>query len=301
VAGNMTEAALHWLEYLDASDRDSERFGDAVKMENGRPTMTAPRPRCPLDQLVPELIRIHYAGMIRGLASALDCLAGVIIGVTALPMNILKADFGKARAGLGKLSGAANDGARMQAHFAASLETSIAAAGPPGWLEWTLDLRNMLVHRGRRIEYGQFVPRTPVLYGADALPVLRARRVTNLPRDPGRSDVEVFLDTPWTLVLSEEGERTLQGLTGSTKGLLETTAKDLLEFWQWRRDHPAALRQPASQWPQGRSTQSTGFNGYAPGTLELAPGMAIVHPVFARRIHSAALDDRARPQWATFD
>jgi hypothetical protein len=36
VAGNMTEASLHWLEYLDASDRDSERFVDAVKMENGR-------------------------------------------------------------------------------------------------------------------------------------------------------------------------------------------------------------------------------------------------------------------------
>jgi hypothetical protein len=56
-----------------------------------------------------------------------------------------------------------------------------------------------------------------------------------------------------------------------------------------------------AQWKQGRSTHSTGFNGYAPGTLELAPGMAIMHPVAARRIHSAALDDPARPQWATFD
>jgi len=301
VAGNMTEAALHWLEYLDASDRDSERFVDTIKMENGRPTMAAPRPRSPLDQLAPELIRIHYAGIIRALASALDCLAGVIIGVTALPMNILKADFGKARTGLGKISGGANDGAKMQAQFAASLEASIAAAGPPGWMDWTLDLRNMLVHRGRRIEYGQFVPRTPVLYGADALPILRARRVTHLPRDPGRSDVEVFLDTPWTLVLSEEGERTLKGLIDSTKTLLETTANNLLELWRWRRDHPAALRQPSAQWRDGRSIKSTGFNGYAPGTLELAPGMAMVHPVVARRIHSAALDDLARPQWATFD
>jgi hypothetical protein len=227
--------------------------------------------------------------------------AGVIIGVTALPMSILKADFGKARTGLGKTSAAANDGAKMQAQFAASLETSIAAAGPPGWLDWTLDLRNMLVHRGRRIEYGQSVPRIPVLYGADALPVLRARRVTHLPRDPGRSDIEVFLDTPWTLVLSEEGGRTLQGLIESTMALLDPTARDLLELWRWRRDHPAALRQPAAQWRDGCSTKSTRFNGYARGTLELAPGMAIVHPVVARRIHSAALDDPARPQWATFD
>ena len=168
-------------------------------------------------------------------------------------------------------------------------------------VKWTLDLRNMLVHRGRRFEYGQFVPRSPLLYGADSQRLLRARRITHLPRDPGRSDVEVFLDTPWTLVLREEGERTLRGLIGSTKTLLETTAMDLLDLWRWRRDHPASLRQPAAQWPNGRSTQSTGFNGYAPGTLEFAPDMVMVHPVAARRFHAAALDDPARPQWATFD
>src|SRR5438105_6959397 len=165
VAGNMTEAALHRIEYLDACDRDSGRFVDAVQMENGRPTMSAPRPRFPLDQLAPELIRIHYAGIIRALASALDCLAGAVIGVTALPMSILRADFGKVRAVLGKIPGTANDGAKKQAQFAARLEAAIAAAGPPGWLDWTLDLRNMLVHRGRRLEYGQSVPRTPVLDG----------------------------------------------------------------------------------------------------------------------------------------
>ena len=39
VAGNMTEAALHWLEYLDAAERDSARFADVVQIENGRLTM----------------------------------------------------------------------------------------------------------------------------------------------------------------------------------------------------------------------------------------------------------------------
>jgi hypothetical protein len=103
------------------------------------------------------------------------------------------------------------------------------------------------------------------------------------------------------VVLGEDGEKTLQGVIVSTKALLETTAKDLLELWRWRRDHPASLRQPVAQWPNGRSTLSTGFNGYAPGTLELAPGVAMVHPVAARRFRSAALDDPARPQWAMFD
>jgi hypothetical protein len=109
------------------------------------------------------------------------------------------------------------------------------------------------------------------------------------------------LSATWTLVLSEEAERTLQGLISSTKALLETTAKDLVELWHWRRDHPGSLRQPVAQWRDGRSTQSSGFNGYAPGTLELTPHMAMVHPVVERRFRSAALDDPARPQWATFD
>jgi hypothetical protein len=59
VAANMTECALHWLEFLDASERDSDRFVDAVKMENGRPTIDEPRVRSSFEQLSPDFIRIH--------------------------------------------------------------------------------------------------------------------------------------------------------------------------------------------------------------------------------------------------
>jgi hypothetical protein len=43
-------------------------------------------------------------------------------------------------------------------------------------------------------------------------------------------------------VLTEGSEQTLQGLINSTQVLLEATAKDLLEYWHWRRNHPASLR-----------------------------------------------------------
>jgi hypothetical protein len=115
VTGNMTEAALHWLEYLGASDRDDARLADAVKMTPSGPMIVPPRARHALDQLCPEFIQIHQAGIIRALASALDCLAGVVIGVAALPMSILKADFDKARAKLAKINGAAHAGANRQA------------------------------------------------------------------------------------------------------------------------------------------------------------------------------------------
>ena len=100
-------------------------------------------------------------------------------------MSILSADFAKARAKLVKINGALNVGANMQAQFASQLEAGIPAVGPQGWLDWTLDFRNMLVHRGRRIELCQYLPITPVLLGADGQPVPRARRVAHLPRDPG--------------------------------------------------------------------------------------------------------------------
>ena len=301
VAGNMTEAALHWLEYLDASDRDSARLAHAVKVLPSGPVIDLPRPRSVSEQLAPDLVRMHHAGLIRAIASSLDCLAGVIIGVAALPHSILKADFKQARTVLARIDDAASAGAKAQADFAARLESAIVAAGPQGWLDWTLDLRNMLVHRGRRIELGQYLPITPVLLGPDGKPAPRARRVSHLPRDPGRSDIEVFIDTPWKMVLHEEGTRTLQGLMNSTLLLLEAAAGHLLDLWRWRRAHPGDLRQPADQWKNGPSKQSTGFNGYAPGSLPLEPSMGMMHPITARRFHAAAVDDAARPQWTTFD
>jgi hypothetical protein len=301
VVNNMIEGALHWLEYLDARDRDNARLAHAVKMTPAGPVFDPPRPRNPFDQLCADLIRIHQAGMIRSFASVLDCLAGVMIGVAALPLNILKADFGKARAALGKINGAANSGAAVQAQFNAQLEAALISAGPRGWLDWTLDFRNMLVHRGRRIELGQLLPVEPVLLGPNGRPAPRAWRASHLPRDPGRSDIEVFLDFPSNTVLHEDGQRTLEDLTESTTKLLETVAAHLLDLWRWRRSHPGELRQPAEQWKNGPSTQSTGFSGYAPGSLSLDPNVGTLHPITARRIHAAALDDAARPQWPKFD
>jgi hypothetical protein len=101
--------------------------------------------------------------------------------------------------------------------------------------------------------------------------------------------------------LHEDGQRTLEGLIGSTAKLLETTAAHLLTLWRWRRNHPGELHQPAEQWKNWPLTQSTGFSGYAPGSLTLNPDVGTMHPITARRIHTAALDDAARLQWAAFD
>jgi len=191
---NLVEAALHWLEFLDFADRESDRLAYAVKFEKGEFVVKAPRRQSPIEDIGVEFVRLHVAGMVRALAGALDCMAGSIIGVVALPTRILRADFGVVRSMLRKIAEKpSGEGQGVQADFGKKLETMIASNGADGWLDWALAFRNMLVHRGRRIEVGQFVPRQPMLYGPDGKPVPRVRVINHLPRDPGRSDVEVFL------------------------------------------------------------------------------------------------------------
>jgi|GEM_PF-4523205 len=139
------------------------------------------------------------------------------------------------------------------------------------------------------------------MYGADAVPIMRARVANHLPRDPGLSDVEVFLEPANTPVLTEDAEQTLDGLLKSTKSLIEGAAHELMEVWTWRKAHPDSLAQPAAQWPRGASTEGLGFSGYAPGSLEYSPEMMMTHPIVVHRMRAAALDDEARPKWKVFD
>jgi hypothetical protein len=110
----------------------------------------------------------------------------------------------------------------------------------------------------------------------------------------------VFLNSPQTFVLTEDAGQTLHGLLGSTKSLIEMVAHHLMEVWSWRRAHPEDLPQPEAQWPSGAASETVGFSACKPGAFEFSPSMAMMHPVLARRLRSAALDDESRPQRDSF-
>jgi hypothetical protein len=312
VAANMTEAVLHWLEYQDWAERDSERYADIVQFREGQFDVVLPRPRNAMEELSREMVVMHIAGMARALSGALDCLAGAIIGVVAVPLSILRADLGgKLRDFFKKLGQGTTDGEKAQADFYRKFNDVVASAGPDGWLEWALDFRNMLVHRGRRTENGEFVKKGPQLYGADGEQIPRVRRLTYLPRNPSMSDVEVWRETPVAtvrdpleaLVLNEDAAQTLNGLLDSTKAMISGTAKLLIDVWKWRQGNPQILTQPRAQWPKGPSTSpAVIFQGYAPRTRDLSrSAVALTHPIASRRFLAASLDDANRQQWDTFD
>jgi hypothetical protein len=312
VSANMIEAVLHWLEYQDCAECDSERSADIVQIRDGQFDVVPQRPRNALEELSGEMVVMHIAGMTRAISGAFDCLAGTIIGVIAIPTPILTADLGrKIREYFAKVGQGATDGERVQADFYRNFSEVIASVGPDGWLQWALDFRNMLVHRGRRLQNGQFVPKLPQLYGPDGERVLRSRRLTYLPRNPSMSDVEVWRATPMTsirdpleaLVLTEDAAQTLRGLLDSTKAMISETARLLIEVWKWRRDNPQILTQPAEQWPKGAATTpSSVFHGYAPRPIDLSSSsIAFTHPIVERRFRAASLHDASRSQWDTFD
>jgi hypothetical protein len=304
VSTNLVEAAIHLLELLDAIEREDDFHIDAIQFVHGHVTMRM-RPRTtPLEALGPELVRMHEAGVARALSGALDCAAGSIIGVMALPRNILKADFaGVVKYLRERKNWQQTDGDNYQRAFLNDLNAMFDNAGPAGWFDWLLDFRNMLVHRGRRIEMGQILPREPGHLDASGTPVFRARVATHLPLQPERSDVDIHREPNLPPVLTEESRQTLEGAMGSVRHLLSALGERLNIAWEWRKANPAALPQPQQQWPDvpAAGQGQTGFGGFAPGSLEYDPGQLMSHPRIGHRMLAAALYDHQRQEWQQFD
>ena len=299
VSVNLSEACLHWLEFLDWVDRENDRIANSVRIDNGQLHLDPPQHENALQVITPQMKELHVIGVTRALASALDCLAGALVAIAALPTSILKADFNVVHRKLTKAreknSSDRTEGEQLQACLSERLEELIDQCGPHGWVQWMLQYRNMLVHRGRRIQIGQYVPSR--VLGPDGHPA-RTYTITHLPCDPGRSDVEVLRDPAGlsAALLTEDAETTLKGLITSTSTLIDAVANELWDIWAWRRQHTAAVVQPVSQWRVPPSADSVGFSGYAPGTFEVSFSMGGTHPTLAKRLRAAALDDEARPQ-----
>jgi hypothetical protein len=159
----------------------------------------------------------------------------------------------------------------------------------------------MLVHRARRTEVGEYVPEASPIVDFMGRPIIHTDTVPLLARDPGRSDVEVMLHRANALVLTEAARETLEGILRSSVRLAQEATGELLAVWRTRRDRPELLAQPAKQWPGGASSETTGFEGYRPGSREYNPGAIIAAPSWRKRITASALSDDLRDKWSAFD
>src|SRR5712692_3979436 len=178
----MVEARLHLLELREARDKSATETARRMDLSLGRPQLL--RSARAADGIPDLAVAVHLAGLLRAMGSALDCLAGVVIGVAAVPQPILWADFGNVtRKYLWKVT-AEDSTKRIHADLGLRLREIIDQAGPQGWLDWTLAYRNMVVHRGRHQNLKRLVP-TPsrvVTPAGQRMPITRRVEFSGRPR-----------------------------------------------------------------------------------------------------------------------
>lgn len=295
---NIVEAKLHLFEALHANDQEEARLRDAVTLSPAGVRFTLPESTRPADDLPDRLRSLHIVGMARALASTLDCIGAVMIGVLALPTPILKSDLARATKALEKLGAGA---APAQANARTRIAEAFAAAGPQGWETWVDQYRNMLVHRGRRLHTATLITKQVFIHTPRGDIVAPQNIVPLLPNAPGKSEVQAFRDGGTErFLLTESGWATLEGALGSTLFVSERVAAVLREVWTERRNNPQLLTQPAAQWPDVAGEPAS-FDGYEPGTIPVEPTQMTVNPMFAKRLLAASLDNASRPAWGTFD
>lgn len=172
------------------------------------------------DMLRHEQLRRSVAGFFDALGTALDCLAAILVVVTRAPISVQRADFGQLR----QLDPDARHKAfdsevpESQKDTWRALLNALAdgeSVGPDGWLDWSLEMRNALTHRGRVTNI--YLPRSisgQIMVPPTSVPQALYRYDLFLRRRPWLPEIEGMLvanGLPES-VLDEPAGRTIEGL-----------------------------------------------------------------------------------------
>ncbi|NKS29251.1 hypothetical protein GS534_00735 [Rhodococcus hoagii] len=300
VEANLDEAAVHLYQY-------NERiYGEDafVRLRASAAKGSTPDLRRikHADRLRAAALDAELGAFFRSIGSVLDTLAGTVIGIAGLKTNILKAHFGTLNATdpsdayprlprkenqklRSMLATEGTPSAQHQESLLRSLRSALRFSGPPGWAQWALETRNSMIHRSRWM--------SPIV--ADR-PNRRSelRLIRPLPRIPGVGEGAALLEMDEMLdtYLSEDALVSMRGALGSTDALVKAVIEQCSILWARRRDNPALLVQPETQWT---SVEVTSFEGYEPSAnleaFERADAI-LMHPNEAKRL-SALLRDGA--------
>lgn len=223
------------------------------------------------DVMRQEQLRHAVAGFFDAFGTTLDCLAAVLVVVARVPLSVQRADFTRLStvdpaAAHGKAFPAPVPVAQRKLWEALGRELIEArqVIGARDWLEWALEMRNALTHRGRVTNV--FLPRGisgRLLVPPTESPQELYRYDLHLRRRPWLPEIEGMLAghglvDSW---LDEPSIRTLRGLLDALVSYVER-----LIAWasaQWRIDSPGMIA-PVHRWTLPE-TPPVAFAGIAPG------------------------------------
>jgi hypothetical protein len=276
IPDNLVEARIELLE-LDHAVEDFRKWMNRGVDSNNRSTVEPPI--SPYEELSNRRVRTHLAGALRAWGSALDCVAGCIIGVTGIPVDLVKADMHTAQESLRKHS----PGNQLLEQLQTSLEKAETDAGPTGWRDWLLGMRNTVVHRGRRT----------VTWSGN----LGAKEVLDfglrLPIAPDRTEVDAIILSGGVIAATFEAPAAdmLNELSKTVGTYINEACGLLTDLWSTRRADPRLLAQNPQQWkqPKGLITLPS-FRGFPRLTPQASMITSYgVSPEEDRRMRAAAL------------
>jgi hypothetical protein len=230
---------------------------------NGR---TMPAKTNPQEVRDHERIKIEITDCLRAAGSLLDVLGGLSVLFLGMPVDPARATG----AHLIDLEPAPSDPYADQAAAIEAAREAVneEAAQPTGWLDWTLESRNALVHRAASMTVWLPVPSglpkhwLAVVTGSEPHRVVR--QFPHMRRLPDLSDAETVLigkkyDELW---LAEPAQETLQALAERCEALTARVAKLFLD----ELDNLEQFRWPEASWRlpdrRPRAIRADAFTGF---------------------------------------
>jgi hypothetical protein len=276
VSANLVEAKIHLSSFRALSHEEASRIRWRPDLSGGfEPRLS----ESPEEALKSAERSAHLIGLLRALGSTLDCLGTAVVGLAALPLNLKRSDWAQARKGLRK----ADDRTRELL----DLDALVESAGPPGWSDWTLQMRNRFVHRPRPMHMAYLRP----IYKPSTGP----RIVNYLPSTPADSWVESFVraGSAPSSILPEDATTTMTHVTTSVVAVTSTLSTRLLCLWRNRLDDDW-LVQPKVQWR--KPSEPPAFDGYVKDErMPRGRGMSMMlNPIGTLRMEAAALYEKQR-------
>lgn len=236
-------------------------------------------------------VEVHFDGVVQSLASALDCAAGAFVGIAGLQTQIQRADLSSlVKVSLATGEDAFTDGAHRalrktqsdkmratQVNALLGIAQSLRAAGPDGWLDWALGIRNMVVHRERRLSF-----------------IVQDKRQFRWlsPQNPHASNMQAIRSSQGDLesyYIHEDNLDVADGLARSTAasivGMAAVLSSALSQRADLGREGHVELE---AQWKSQRPAPS--FEGYGHARVSIPRNAGIhINPADAERLIQAGL------------
>jgi len=235
----------------------------------------------------------------RAVGSAMDCLAAASVLLTGAPLQVQRAEGSWFLRRLDEDRRPSPAAAQEQAwNEVAAAVTQEGNTPSRGWLAWSLETRNAVVHRGQLLRTwlnrpGRAAGSPQLLISTATDPAYLMRMEPHLRRSPWLPDMHAMTSPPrrtTELWLPEPAQRTLEHVRDGTVRIVERSARTLSAIWDagmpgfvWPSDRWNLARRD-DDWRLGLAAE---FGGFEPEYPVPPPAQLRLHPDSAVRAHLA--------------